>query len=99
MTHDTNTIDRTATGARTAGTRLYTPYHALGGERGTRVPDWAGHRSVYRGSGRTLYLIETDRLASAREDLERLSSEGWDVTIERGRSGDRIALSEPVLAA
>lgn len=114
MTHETRTIrsittDARPTGARTAastaaraetaGSRLRTPYHALGGERGVRVPEWVGHRSVYRGSGRTLYLIETDRLASAREDLERLSREGWDVTIERGRAGDRIALSEPALAA
>lgn len=99
MTPETNTVHRTITDTRTAGARLHTPYHALGGERGTRVPGWAGRRSVYRGSGRTLYLIETDRLASAREDLELLSSEGWDVTIERGQEGDRIALSEPALAA
>lgn len=63
--------------------KLFTPYHALGGERGTRVPEWAQHRSVYRGPGRTTYLVETDELGAASADLTLLSRTGWDVQVER----------------
>ncbi|RGE23337.1 hypothetical protein [Leucobacter sp. wl10] len=60
---------------------LRTPYHSLGDGREMLVPDWAQHRSVYRSSGRTLYLVETDSLAEARDDLERLGRAGWDVRV------------------
>ncbi|MFC6234174.1 hypothetical protein ACFPZL_03640, partial [Leucobacter soli] len=64
---------------------LRTPYHELGSiaettpEGAPRVPAWAGHRSVYRAAGRTLYLVETDRLADAAHDLDELSRRGWQV--------------------
>lgn len=64
-------------------TKLFTPYHALGGSRGARVPDWAQHRSVYRGPSSTTYLVETDELGSASADLTRLARTGWDVRVER----------------
>lgn len=62
---------------------LNTPYHALGGEHGAVVPIWAQRRSVYRGAGRTVYLVETDRLDAAGRDLSRLAASGWDVQVER----------------
>ncbi|MBK0418344.1 hypothetical protein JD276_04770 [Leucobacter sp. CSA1] len=94
----THTINASAT-ARPARP-LHTPYHALGGERGVHVPSWVGHRSVYRSAGRTLYLVETDRLEAARGDLDRLASQGWDVQVERARAGSaaRIALTQQDLA-
>lgn len=81
-------------GAQTAVRTLRTPYHALGElaqHDGTpRVPEWAQHRSVYRAAGRTLYLVETDRLDAARQDLDALSRLGWQVQVDRAddRSGD-----------
>ncbi|MFV0433130.1 MAG: hypothetical protein ACK5LO_04005 [Leucobacter sp.] len=61
---------------------LRTPYHSLGGDHEMHVPDWAQHRSVYRASGRTLYLVETDSLSEARADLHRLGRAGWDVRVD-----------------
>lgn len=72
---------------------LRTPYHALG-ELGTpRVPEWAGHRSVYRAAGRTLYLVETDRLDAARRDLRMLAQGGWDVQIDHDGEAASITMS------
>ena len=77
------------------GAALRTPYHALGADQEMRVPVWAQHRSVYRTAGRTIYLVETDRLADARGDLATLDRAGWDVRIAAGADGDptRIALT------
>jgi len=77
-------------------TKLFTPYHALAGERGTRVPEWAQHRSVFRGPGRTTYLVETDELSSASADLTLLSRTGWDVQVERESHSSvaRVLLSQ-----
>lgn len=61
---------------------IRTPYHELG-DGSPIVPDWAQHRSVYRSAGRTLYLVETNVLASAHRDLDTLSNRGWSVQIER----------------
>ncbi len=78
-------------------TPIRTPYHELG--QGTpRVPEWAQHRSVYRAAGRTLYLVETDALDTARQDLDTLSSRGWEVRIDPagnlgGAQAASIALS------
>lgn len=67
-----------------ATSRLATPYHELGNADGPRIPGWAEHRSVYRGGGRTIYMVETKRLnRAARRDLTHLSEHGWQVTIER----------------
>lgn len=63
-------------------TTIRTPYHELG-DGALRVPGWAQHRSVYRSAGRTLYLVETDALATATKDLDTLADRGWDVLIER----------------
>lgn len=72
--------------------RLRTPYHDLG-EAGTpRIPAWASRRSVYRSAGRTLYLVETDRLEAARRDLAALRRNGWEVQIDAGGGADRVAL-------
>lgn len=70
-----------------------TPYHALGDDGVLRVPTWAQHRSVYRSAGRTFYLVETDRLADARGDLDTLVCSGWDVQIDSEGSGASIALT------
>ncbi|MBU3994443.1 MAG: hypothetical protein KKF42_01505 [Actinobacteria bacterium] len=72
---------------------LHTPYHALGDGSRPRVPEWATHRSVYRSSGRTLYLVETDRFDAAEGDLAALSQHGWDVQIDRSGVAASIALS------
>lgn len=71
-----------------------TPYHSLGGGD-MRIPEWAQHRSVYRASGRTLYLVETDRLSDARVDLARLNQAGWDVQVAEHADGPgaRIAFT------
>ncbi|GAA1783534.1 MULTISPECIES: hypothetical protein [Leucobacter] len=69
-----------------------TPYHALGSDSAPRIPAWAEHRSVYRGSGRTLYLVETKNLDAAGNDLQRLSADGWDVRVERSADSARVAL-------
>lgn len=66
------------------------------------VPEWAQHRSVYRTEGRTLYLVETDRLDEARGDLRRLDRAGWEVRVAedpaaRG-SRARIALTRRDIA-
>lgn len=76
-----------------------TPYHSLG-DGDMRIPEWAQHRSVYRASGRTLYLVDTDRLSEARGDLARLDRAGWDVRVAETPegSGARIALSRRDLA-
>ncbi|WP_025134719.1 hypothetical protein [Leucobacter sp. PH1c] len=83
---------RTAAQQRPA---LRTPYHSLGSGSEMHVPEWAQHRSVYRTSGRTLYLVETDQPSAARGDLERLTRSGWDVRVERAPQGEltRIALT------
>lgn len=60
---------------------LRTPYHSLGADHEMLVPDWAQHRSVYRTQGRTLYLVETDCLDEARDDLRRLDQVGWEVHV------------------
>lgn len=74
-------------------TPIHTPYHELG-SGSPRVPAWAQHRSVYRSAGRTLYLVETDALDTARTDLDTLSNRGWDVKIDRaGEHAASIALS------
>lgn len=77
-----------------------TPYHALGGGEGMLIPDWAQHRSVYRAAGRTLYLVETDRLSDATLDLKRLNRAGWDVQVSEDPAGStsRIALTRRELA-
>lgn len=86
------TIQDSDVGARA----LHTPYHALGGTRGARVPSWVKHRSVYRGEGRTTYLVETDHIESATGDLARLADAGWDVLIERVGASDsaRVLLTQ-----
>lgn len=70
----TNTIDNI--------THLRTPYHALGDNGTPTVPSWARTRSVYRAAGRTLYLVETDQLETAQNDLDQLARSGWDVHID-----------------
>ncbi len=72
---------------------LRTPYHSLGGETEMRVPSWAQHRSVYRASGRTLYLVETDRLSEAKNDLRRLDRAGWDVRVDKTSAGSRARIA------
>lgn len=75
-------------------TPLRTPYHALGEGVVPVVPAWARNRSVYRSAGRTLYLVETDSLHTAKQDLEHLSRSGWDVHIDNvDNSTASIALS------
>jgi len=76
-------------------TPIRTPYHELGASGAPIVPDWAQHRSVYRSAGRTLYLVETDSLECAGNDLSTLAERGWDVQIDRaaGARGGSIALS------
>lgn len=70
-------------------TRIRTPYHELG-ETGTPVvPEWAQHRRVYRAAGRTLYLVDTDSIDTARRDLDTLEQRGWEVRIDR--NGERTA--------
>lgn len=71
---------------------IRTPYHELGAGS-PRVPAWAQHRSVYRSAGRTLYLVETDSLDTARHDLDTLSSRGWDVHIDQADTRASISLS------
>lgn len=74
-------------------TPVRTPYHELGSGSPV-VPGWAQHRSVYRAAGRTLYLVETDALDTARGDLDTLSNRGWDVRIDRGdKSAASISMS------
>ncbi|GAA1326092.1 hypothetical protein ACFSWE_16420 [Leucobacter albus] len=70
-----------------------TPYHSLGEDAKMRIPEWAQHRSVYRSAGRTLYVVETDKLAAASSDLARLDSAGWNVAVETAGPSARIALS------
>lgn len=79
---------------------LRTPYHSLGDGASMHIPDWAQHRSVYRSSGRTLYLVETDRLSDAQLDLKRLGRAGWNVRVEEDPEGSstRIALTRKDLA-
>lgn len=75
-----------------------TPYHSLGGDTDMRIPSWAQRRSVYRSSGRTLYLVETDRLDDAQRDLAQLDRAGWDVSVETAGDASRIALTRRDLA-
>ncbi|QYM76954.1 hypothetical protein [Leucobacter luti] len=98
MTYHSTHMTRDA--AKSQRATLRTPYHSLGNESEMRVPGWAQHRSVYRTSGRTLYLVETDRPAEARRDLERLTRSGWDVRVEPAAAGEltRIALTRSDLA-
>ncbi len=72
---------------------LRTPYHELGELGEPRVPEWAQHRSVYRAAGRTLYLVETDRLEAAERDLDSLARSGWHVRIDRDGEAANITLS------
>ena len=72
---------------------LRTPYHSLGGETEMRVPSWAQRRSVYRSSGRTLYLVETDQLPDARGDLQRLDRAGWDVRVDAAGDGPHARIA------
>lgn len=74
-------------------TRLHTPYHELGEAGAPRIPAWAGRRSVYRSAGRTLYLVETDRIDTARRDLDALERSGWNVQIDAADGKDRVALT------
>jgi hypothetical protein len=86
------TIDTTIAPVRT----LHTPYHelaALRREQSPQAPEWAQHRSVYRAGGRTLYLVETDRLDAARHDLDTLAGRGWEVRIDRDGAAANITLS------
>lgn len=85
---------------RPAAAPLRTPYHSLSGADEMLVPDWAQRRSVYRSSGRTLYVVETDRLDEARSDLKRLDRAGWNVSVSERLAGDRtrIALTRKELA-
>ncbi len=77
-----------------------TPYHELGEPGSPHVPDWARRRSVYRGAGRTTYIVETDRLAAARHDLKRLQRRGWRVNVtELGKNAASVALSRDALRA
>lgn len=78
---------------------LRTPYHSLG-DGDMHIPGWAQHRSVYRASGRTLYLVDTDRLADAAGDLATLDRAGWDVRVAEhpDNSRARIALTRRDLA-
>lgn len=74
--------------------KLRTPYHELGSSGEPHVPAWARHRSVYRSAGRTLYLVETDRVDSARRDLDQLASRGWSVRVDpAGENSASIALT------
>ncbi|WP_449277727.1 hypothetical protein [Leucobacter sp. GX24907] len=95
--------------------RIHTPYHDLNGStRGStptdasvgasitapRVPAWVQHRAVYRTGGRTVYVVETDRVHAARPDLEHLERAGWDVHIDRvpASTHARITLTQRELA-
>lgn len=87
--------------------RIHTPYHDLrdttsGAARtgAPRIPAWAQHRAVYRAGGRTVYVVETDRVHAARTDLERLERSGWDVRIDRdpATAHARIALTQRAFA-
>ena len=69
-----------------------TPYHSLGGGE-MRIPGWAQHRSVYRSSGRTLYMVDTDSLSAAAHDLAHLDRAGWNVQVNEHPAGARIALT------
>lgn len=73
-------------------TPIRTPYHELGAGS-PRIPAWAKHRSVYRSAGRTLYLVETDSLDTARRDLDTLSNSGWEVRIDEAAERASISLS------
>lgn len=81
----------TVTPMRTRAPR--TPYHSLGGEAEMLIPDWAQRRSVYRTSGRTMYLVETDRIDDARGDLAKLDRAGWDVSVNDSGQGAQIAFT------
>lgn len=70
-----------------------TPYHSLGHDAALHIPEWAQHRSVYRSNGRTLYVVETDSIDSARTDLARLDRAGWHVDVTESGPAARIALS------
>lgn len=74
-------------------THLRTPYHALGDSDGPRVPEWAQHRSVYRAAGRTLYLVETDQVDAAHNDLSTLAERGWNVQVDRAGDAANIRLT------
>lgn len=90
----------TAVDSSDAVTRLRTPYHELGAAGEPRVPGWARNRAVYRSSGRTLYLVETDRLEEARPDLDALAGRGWNVRIDRvDRAGGSASIALTRLAA
>lgn len=92
----TNSAVRSLEGRGTART----PYHSLGGEDGMLIPSWVQHRSVYRAAGRTLYLVETDRVDDAKPDLKQLHRAGWEVQVTEDPAGSvaRIALTRRELA-
>lgn len=74
------TLEHTAPSA----SRYSTPYHDLGDDAGPRIPNWAEHRSVYRGAGQTTYIVETEHFdRAAKRDLSHLAQHGWHVTVER----------------
>lgn len=100
MTHTDTVHDISAARSARALRAARTPYHSLGGETEMIVPDWAQHRSVYRTSGRTLYVVETDRLSEARSDLRKLERAGWEVRVAQDPTGPgaRIALTRRDLA-
>lgn len=92
-TKNMNTTTHRVTGRPVAQLPLRTPYHSLGGNDGMHVPEWAKQRSVYRTSGRTLYLVETDALDDARADLARLSRAGWDVQVTEDPDTERAQIA------
>lgn len=90
------TITKLKNFARTGTPRvapLRTPYHSLGSADEMRVPGWAEQRSVYRSAGRTLYLVDTSRLADARADLKTLDRAGWKVQVAKDPSGSRARIA------
>ena len=99
MTKNTN-LQRSDHDHQSTSSRLHTPYHALGGAQGVRVPAWAKRRSVFRGAGRTTYLVETDQVDAASKDLFDLAAKGWNVQVERTGESNiaRVTVSQDDLA-
>ena len=91
--HPTSISPAVATGPRPVR-QMRTPYHTLSESQSAAVPAWAGRRQVIRRGDRTIYLVDTSDLDSARTDLTRLSQAGWDVTINRSGRASRVALSQ-----
>ncbi|MBP1326059.1 hypothetical protein JOF28_001291 [Leucobacter exalbidus] len=95
MTNIINFKNFTRTARTAQAAPLRTPYHSLGADQAMRVPAWAEQRSVYRSSGRTLYVVDTEHLADARADLKLLDRAGWDVQVDKAPTGTgaRIAFT------